>query len=329
MPDSPPAHTLRLGTRGSLLAKAQSTWVARQIEARVPGVRVELVVITTSGDRITDQPLHAFGGKGLFTKELEQALLAGTVDFAVHSFKDVPVTMPLVDTTDLLIAAVPAREDPRDALAAATGLRSIDALPAGARIGTGSLRRRSQILARRPDLVVEPIRGNIDTRLRKLREGQFDAVVLATAGLKRGGLMDDGWMTPIEPDVMLPAAGQGALALECRRDDAACRRVLASMHDPMTAVCVEAEREVVRGLGGDCHSPIAALATVDGNRVTLRVVVGARDGHPPVIGAEAAAPMNGASAAVVKVLADLERQGVRELLHGSMSSGDSMAAPQV
>ena len=318
MPDLPPSptRTLRLGTRGSLLAKAQSTWVARQIEARVPGVRVELVVITTSGDRITDRPLHEFGGKGLFTKELEQALLAGTVDFAVHSFKDVPVTMPLVDTSDLVIAAVPPREDPRDALAAANGLRSINALPAGATVGTGSLRRRSQILARRPDLVVEPIRGNIDTRLRKLREGQYDAVVLATAGLKRGGLLDAGWMTPIEPEVMLPAAGQGALALECRRDDADCRRVLASMHDPATAICVEAERNVVLGLAGDCHSPIAALAELDGDRLRLRVVVGGRDGHPPVLSASAVAPVEDAQSAVAAVLADLGRQGARDLLHG-------------
>lgn len=323
MPDplSSPVRTLRLGTRGSLLAKAQSSWVARQIEKRAPGVRVELVVITTSGDRITDQPLHAFGGKGLFTKELEQALLAGAVDFAVHSFKDVPVTMPLIDATDLLIAAVPGREDPSDALAAADGLRSIDALPFGATVGTGSLRRRSQLLARRPDLVVEPIRGNIDTRLRKLRQGRYDAVVLATAGLKRGGLMDATWMTPIDTDVMLPAAGQGALALQCRRDDVGCRRALASMHDGKTAVCVAAERDVVGGLNGDCHSPIAALAEVAGDRLVLRVAVGGRDGHPPLIEATAGAAATDAAAAVVAVLADLRRQGAHDLLHGPGTTG--------
>jgi hydroxymethylbilane synthase len=325
-PSDQTSRTLRLGTRGSLLAKAQSGWVARQIEARVPGVRVELVVITTSGDRITDRPLHAFGGKGLFTKEIEQALLAGSIDFAVHSFKDVPVTMPLVDTSDLVIAAVPGREDPRDALAGATGLRSIDALPPGTRVGTGSLRRRSQIVARRPDLIVEPIRGNIDTRLRKLREGQYDAVVLAAAGLKRADLMDADRIAPIPPDVMLPAAGQGALALECRRDDADCRRVLASMHDRATAICVEAERDVVRGLRGDCHSPIAALAELDGDRVTLRVVVGARDGDPPVVAATASAPMNDAAAAVVKTLEDLRRQGASELLHGT-GADDQLRQP--
>src|SRR3954469_22658430 len=154
------AH-LRLGTRGSLLARSQSQLIARALEQAHPGLRVELVPIKTSGDRITDKPLHEFGGKGLFTKELEQARLEKTIDFAVHSFKDVPVTMPLVDQSDLIIAAVPKREDARDVLASAK-YRSIDELPNGARIGTGSLRRRCQLLARRPDLVVEGIRGNID-----------------------------------------------------------------------------------------------------------------------------------------------------------------------
>src|SRR5437762_261708 len=149
-----PPMSLRLGTRGSLLAKAQSSWVARELESRNPGLRVELVIVQTSGDRITDRPLHAFGGKGLFTKELEQALLAGTVDFAVHSFKDVPVTMPLVDTSELVIAAVPPREDARDCWVSLTSTGAAE-LPAGAKVGTGSLRRRCQILAKRPDLVVE------------------------------------------------------------------------------------------------------------------------------------------------------------------------------
>ncbi|MDB5298325.1 MAG: hydroxymethylbilane synthase [Phycisphaerales bacterium] len=310
-----PARTLRLGTRGSLLAQAQSGWVAREVEAKNPGVRVELVVISTSGDQIQDVPLHAFGGKGLFTKELELALLAGTVDFAVHSFKDVPVTMPLVDASDLVIAAVPPREDPRDAWVTADGGgAALDALPAGARVGTGSLRRRSQILARRPDLVVGPVRGNIDTRLRKLRDGEFDAVVLAAAGLKRAGLFDAARMAPIDPAVMLPAPGQGALALQCRRDDAGCRAALAALHDPATAACVELERDVVRGLDGDCHSPIAAYATLADGRVALRAAVGARDGDPPVIAAAAAAAMNEAGRAVVELLANLERQGARELL---------------
>lgn len=315
MTDTSPTLTLRLGTRGSLLAKAQSTWVARQIEARNPGVRVELVIITTTGDQIVDKPLHAFGGKGLFTKELEQALLAGRVDFAVHSFKDVPVTMPLVDTAELIIAAVPPREDARDCWASTTA-RSLRDLPAGAKVGTGSLRRRCQILHHRPDLVVESIRGNIDTRLRKLREGQHDAIVLATAGLKRGGLLDESWMTPIDAADMLPAPGQGALALQCRRDAAECRQVLASMHDPATATCVDLEREIVRGLDGDCHSPIAALATISGDRISLWAAAGGRDGVPPVGFSHAEAPLNDSSAAAVLVLEELERQGVPERLRG-------------
>ena len=166
-----------------------------------------MIVIKTSGDQIQDKPLADIGGKGLFTKELEQALLEGRVDFAVHSFKDVPVTMPLVDQTGLIIAAVPRREVPFDALISLTA-KSIDELPKGARIGTGSLRRRAQLLERRPDLLVENIRGNIDTRITKLKRGEFDAVVLAIAGLKRSNLFDPAIMTPL-PD-LLPAAGQGA-----------------------------------------------------------------------------------------------------------------------
>src|SRR5687768_14549647 len=166
---------LRLGTRGSLLARTQSQLVADDLMLRHPGLRVELVIVRTSGDRITDRPLHEFGGKGLFTKELEQALLAGEVDFAVHSFKDVPVTMPLVDTSGLTIAAVPAREDPRDVLVSRKAKRLAD-LPPGARVGTGSLRRACQIVHARPDVVIEPVRGNIDTRLRKLTEGHYDAI---------------------------------------------------------------------------------------------------------------------------------------------------------
>ncbi|HEX8913265.1 MAG TPA: hydroxymethylbilane synthase [Humisphaera sp.] len=311
-------RTLRLGTRGSMLAKAQSSWVARELERLNPGLRVELVIVTTTGDAITDKPLHAFGGKGLFTKELEQALLAGAVDFAVHSFKDVPVTMPLVDTTDLVIAAVPPREDPRDCLAAA-GVATVDALPKGARVGTGSLRRRAQLLARRPDLVVEPIRGNIDTRLRKLREGLHDAVILAVAGLKRANLFDPATMTPIEPDVMLPAAGQGALALQCRKADEATRAVLRTMHDEPTAACVDRERWLVNWLEGDCHSPIAAYATMsaDGKRMEIRAAVGARDGHPPVVTAAAEGDVNGHLPPAVQLIERLQAANARQLLHGA------------
>jgi hydroxymethylbilane synthase len=314
MHQSPP-RILRLGTRGSLLARSQSGLIARSLEERHAGLKVELILFRTSGDQITDKPLHEFGGKGLFTKELEQALLAGSIDFAVHSFKDVPVTMPLVDQHDLVIAAVPAREDPRDVLVSRQG-SEISQLPAGARVGTGSLRRRAQLLALRPDLHVEPIRGNIDTRLRKCFAGEFDAVVLAMAGLKRAGLFEPQKMKPIEPAELLPAPGQGALALQCRRDDSATMQLLAALNDPATKSCVAAERELVRILDGDCHSPIAALAEPAANGMTLRAVVGRKEGDPPVISASAFLPSVDFVSLAVETFAKLSRQNVWALLDG-------------
>jgi hydroxymethylbilane synthase len=231
-----------------------------------PYASVDIVHLTTTGDRIQDRPLHDLGGKGLFTKELEVALLEGRIDVAVHSMKDVPVTMPLVDVAKLMIAAIPEREDPRDALVCRVA-RSIDALPHSARVGTGSLRRREQLLEARPDLVVEPVRGNIDTRLRKLDEGAFDAIILASAGLRRAGLFDPIYMTIIEVDQMVPAAGQGALAIQCRSDDQRVVTLLQNLDDPTTRRCVELEREVVRLLGCDCHSPIGLLAQPVGDQL--------------------------------------------------------------
>jgi hydroxymethylbilane synthase len=310
-----PTTVLRLGTRGSLLARTQSQLVANALEKAHAGLHVELIVLRTSGDQITDRPLHAFGGKGLFTKELEQALLAGDIDFAVHSFKDVPVTMPLVDQSGLVIAAVPEREDSRDVLASSAP-RRVEELPQGAKVGTGSLRRRCQLLALRPDLKVESIRGNIDTRLRKLREGQFDAVVLAAAGLKRAGLFEDSSMAMVGWETLLPAPGQGALALQCRKEDARTRELLAALNDPDAADCVSVEREVVAALEGDCHSPIAALATVAAGFIQLRAAVGARDGEPPILRAAATAPRDQAARAVGMVMESLVKQGVRQILHG-------------
>jgi hydroxymethylbilane synthase len=309
-------QVLRLGTRGSLLARTQSQSVADAVEAAHSHVRVELHVMKTSGDRITDRPLHELGGKGLFTKELEQALLAGEIDFAVHSFKDVPVTMPLVDPSRLVVAAVPRREDPRDALVSHKAAR-VEDLPRGARVGTGSLRRRCQVLQLRPDLAIEPVRGNIDTRLRKLRDGEFDAVVLAMAGLVRAGVYDPALIRPIDPDAVLCAAGQGALALQCRRDDSATYALLRTLNDPATEVCVRAERDVVRGLRGDCHSPIAAWARVEQGTLLLLAAVGGRDGAPPVLRAGAPGIATDPQAAVDLVLADLRGQGADALLHPS------------
>ncbi len=334
IPDVLPAsipRPLRLGTRGSLLARTQSQLVANVLESSYPGLVVEMMIVKTSGDRITDQPLHAFGGKGLFTKELEQALLAGEIDFAVHSFKDVPVTMPLVPTEDLVIAATPVREDARDVLVSTTA-RTLEDLAPGARVGTGSLRRRCQILSSRPDVLVEPVRGNIDTRLRKLHEGAFDAIVLAYAGARRTGLFDAADMAVLDAAAMLPAPGQGALALQCRRNDDRTRTLLESMNDTESALCVAAERGLVRLLNGDCHSPIAAYAEVipagagadapDAEPPSSRTIgairlyaaVGARDGDPPVIRSVRTAASADPDAVARLVLEDLQAQGVAELL---------------
>jgi hydroxymethylbilane synthase len=318
MNNSTPEIKLRLGTRGSLLARVQSQLVADELERAHPGLRVELIIFRTTGDRVQDRPLHAEGGKGLFTRELEEALLAGRIDLAVHSFKDVPVTMPLVDQSGLAIAAVPRREDPRDVLISLEG-RTLADLPQGARVGTGSLRRRSMLLSIRPDLVVELIRGNIDTRLRKLRDGQFDAIVLAMAGVRRAGLFDASQMVALEIDQMLPSAGQGALALQCRRGDRRTRTLLEALNDPDTAQCVQAERAIVQMFNGDCHSPIGVYATISNEQLTVRAAIGARDGNPPVVSAEAQASTGASERALRHLFRVLCHQGAQELLSGSSS----------
>jgi hydroxymethylbilane synthase len=302
---------LKLGTRGSMLARTQSQQTADALMAANPGLHVELVILKTTGDQVVDQPLHSIGGKGLFTKELEQALLRGQIDFAVHSYKDVPVTMPLVDQSDLVVAAVPKREDPADVLICHKAI-CLRHLPSGARIGTGSLRRRSQVLSARPDLTVEMIRGNIDTRMRRAKE-DLDAVILAAAGLRRSGLFDAACCHPL-PE-LLPAAGQGALALQCRANDARTIEVLRAIDDPDTAACVNAERALIDRLKGDCHSPISAHATLDGLSARLRAAVGRRGGSPPVIYAEAAGEKDRLPSLVETVFTDLERHGALKCLH--------------
>jgi hydroxymethylbilane synthase len=273
------SNPVRLGTRGSLLAQTQSNLVAAELRRLRPDVSIELKIIKTTGDRITDRPLHDVGGKGLFTKELEVALLDGEIDFAVHSYKDVPVTMPLVDVTGLVIAAVPTREDARDVLVAGANVKSLADLPPGAKVGTGSLRRQCQLLAVRPDLQIVPLRGNIDTRLRKQREGEMDAVVLAAAGLIRAGFFDSAIMLPLPIEMLVPSAAQGALALQCRADDIATRQLLRLMNDPTTQTCVDLEREVIQLLNADCHSPIGVHAIlISGNRARVEIAIGLPDG---------------------------------------------------
>jgi hydroxymethylbilane synthase len=268
------------------LAIAQSTQVAGALRAL--GFAVELHTVRTSGDRIQDRPLADAGGKGLFTKELEQALIAGAVDFAVHSYKDVPVTMPLVDASELTMAAVPERADVRDVLVSTDAARhgggaaALRALRPGARVATGSLRRRCQLLAIRPDLDVVGIRGNIDTRLRKWRSGEADAVVLAAAGLVRANLFEADHMVAFDADDMVPSAGQGALALQCRADDLWTLQVLAKLDDDATRMAVDAERQVVALLEADCHSPLGVHGVYDGGVLRLTWAMGNAGGEPPV-----------------------------------------------
>jgi len=263
---------LTLGTRGSKLALQQSEWFQSRIHAVAPHVRVTLRKIQTSGDRIVDVPLAKIGGKGLFVKEIEEALLAGEIDLAVHSMKDVPAQLP----EGLDILCVPVREDARDALISRDG-RPFKDLPQGATIGTASLRRQAQLLNARPDLRIEMLRGNLDTRLRKLKEGQFDAIVLAAAGLHRLA-----WAQEIteylDPVVSLPAIGQGALGIEGRSSDQFVRSVLERLNDHVTATTVMAERAFLARLEGGCQVPIAAYATLSNGQVILDGLVAGIDG---------------------------------------------------
>ena len=266
-------NPIRIGTRGSQLALWQSEWVRKAIEHQWPGTATELVIIKTTGDRILDAPLAKVGGKGLFVKEIEEALIAGRIDLAVHSMKDMPAQLP----HGLCISAVPQRENPLDAFLSHDGLLPAD-LPEGARVGTSSLRRSSQLLHQRPDLTILPLRGNLDTRLKKLAGGQeLDAIVLATAGLRRLGL--DRHITVIlEPDIMLPAVGQGALCLESRTNDASTSEVVAVLDHPVTHLAVMAERAFLHRLEGGCQVPIAAHATIEKEELKISGLVAELDG---------------------------------------------------
>ena len=264
---------LRIGSRGSRLALAQAQGVADALAAACPGLACEIVRITTTGDRTLDQPLPAIGGKGLFTREIGDALLAGDIDLAVHSLKDLPASASM---EGLAVAAIPRRAPANDALISADG-SPLDKLPQGARVGTSSPRRAAQLLAARPDLRPEPIRGNVDTRIRKLREGQYDAIAVAMAGLVRLGIADQA--TQVLPfDVMLPAPGQGALALEIRADNEAVAGLVSLIADRAATACTTAERALLEALGGGCSLPLGALATLDGDTLTLRAALLALDG---------------------------------------------------
>jgi len=298
---------LRIATRKSQLALWQANWVKGELEKRNPGLEVELVRIMTKGDKILDVPLAKVGGKGLFVKEIEDALLDGRADIAVHSMKDVPTELP----AGLHLAVICEREDPRDAWFARGGV-SFREVPAGARVGTSSLRRQTQLRALRPDLVFENLRGNVDTRLRKLEEGQYDAIVLAAAGVKRLGFADR--VTEyLSSAVTLPAIGQGAVGIECREADPRTNELIAPLKHGPTWTAVLAERAFLGTLQGGCQVPIAAFAEVEEGEVKLRGLVGSLDGQTVIRGSRKGSPVDAESLGI-DLAEELLDRGAREIL---------------
>lgn len=298
---------LRVGTRGSALAQTQTELVVSALEISHPDLEIETVIVKTTGDR-SKASLRDIGGQGAFTRELEIALLNGEVDVAVHSLKDLPSTVP----AGLILAAFPRRGTPNDTLISRKGNTLVD-LPSGARVGTGSLRRQAQLLAARPDLEIADIRGNVDTRLRKLEEGQYDAIVLAAAGLERMGWLDRA--TEVLPaDVMLPAPGQAIIGLECRRDDEATTSLLRAINDARTEAAARAERAVLRRLGAGCRLPVGAYARpqFDGSlRLVARVLGFEGD---PVLEEMAVGHPDNAEALGYRAADRLMERGAKQLL---------------
>ncbi|MDD1612324.1 MAG: hydroxymethylbilane synthase, partial [Methylococcaceae bacterium] len=293
---------IRIATRKSPLALWQANHVAKLLEQAYPGIKTELVQMTTKGDRIVDAPLAKVGGKGLFVKELEQGMLEGEADIAVHSMKDVPVEFP----EGLHLAAILKREDPTDSLVS-NQFNRLDELPTNARIGTSSLRRQCQIKQRFPDAEILQLRGNVNTRLAKLDAGDFDAIILASAGLIRLG-MTNRIKERIDPGLSLPAIGQGAIGIECRRDDNDINALLEALHDADTALCVQAERAMNARLQGGCQVPIAGFAEKHGERLFMRGLVGAPDGSL-IYRSESWNDLNQAESLGRKIADDLLSQG--------------------
>ncbi|MGA8179829.1 MAG: hydroxymethylbilane synthase [Desulfobacterales bacterium] len=265
-------RTFKIGTRGSQLALWQANWVKTALEVQDPSLSIELVIIKTTGDKILDVPLAKVGGKGLFVKEIEDALLNEKIDLAVHSMKDMPAQIP----QGLCIGAIPPREAPQDVLISKNN-RRFSQLPSGARIGTGSLRRKAQLLFARPDLVVAPLRGNIDTRLKKLETENLDAIILAAAGIRRLGF-ENKTTEYLDENIMLPAVGQGALCIEIRQNDSLTGPVVAGLEDPKTRAVIRGERAFSNRLEGGCQVPIAAYGRIDKDIFTLSGLVAAVDG---------------------------------------------------
>ncbi len=300
-------NVLRIATRQSPLALWQAQYVKQRLEACHSGLRVELVPMVTRGDIILDTPLAKVGGKGLFVKELELALLDNRADIAVHSMKDVPVEFP----EGLGLVTICEREDPRDAFVS-NHYDSLDALPQGSVVGTSSLRRQCQLAERRPDLVIRSLRGNVGTRLSKLDNGEYDAIILAVAGLKRLGL-ESRVRVALPPELSLPAVGQGAVGIECRLDDARTRALLAPLNHDDTAIRVKAERAMNTRLEGGCQVPIGSYAELTDGELWLRALVGAPDGSQMVRGERRGKPQD-AEQLGVSLAEELLNNGAREIL---------------
>lgn len=303
---------LTIGSRGSKLALWQANWVMGRLQSAFPELLIEISVISTKGDRVLDVSLPKLGeqGKGLFTRELEDALFERRIDIAVHSLKDLPTDMP----DGLGIGAICEREDVRDALVARLPDTSFATLKPGAVLGTSSLRRQAQLRASRADILIEPLRGNVDTRLRKLDEGNCDAIVLAAAGLRRLGY-EDRITQYLEPDFVLPAVGQGALAIESRSDDDEVNSVIGRLDHRDTRIACEAERAFLRGLGGGCLVPIAAFAEVNDSNLRLRGLVARPDGSKVLTGSRTAATRSAAQVGLA-LAEEMLASGAKELLAG-------------
>lgn len=300
-------NVLRIATRQSPLALWQAQYVKQRLGEYHPDLRVELVPMVTRGDVILDTPLAKVGGKGLFVKELELALLEGRADIAVHSMKDVPVAFP----EGLGLVTICEREDPRDAFVSER-YSSLNDLPAGAIVGTSSLRRQCQLAALRPDLVIRSLRGNVGTRLSKLDNGEYDAIILAVAGLKRLGLASR-IREALPPEVSLPAVGQGAVGIECRMADAQTQALLAPLHDRETATRIIAERAMNTRLEGGCQVPIGSYAELDNGALWLRALVGEPDGSQIIRGERCGTPEQ-AEAMGIDLADELLNKGAREIL---------------
>ena len=299
---------LRIATRKSPLALWQAHYVSKMLQHHHPELKVELVTMVTQGDKILDTPLAKVGGKGLFVKELEVGMLEDRADIAIHSMKDVPVEFP----TGLHLAVICEREDPRDAFVS-NNFKSLEELPQGARLGTSSLRRQSQIAALRPDLKIIDLRGNVNTRLKKLDDGEYDAIILAAAGLKRLEF-EDRITQFIGTDVCLPAIGQGAVGIECRNDDARIHNLIAPLNDYKTQIRVTAERAMNQRLQGGCQVPIAGYAEFEHGLIMLRGLVGQVNGEK-IIRGDIAGPVENAEELGVVLAEDLLSRGADKILN--------------